>query len=89
MTVVERFIACSRRSDRGDSAKISEQKKKTTRGWGGSESEGFFSRSLSSRRTPLSERLEQAKRLKERSMNGLSTKKVAVVERCPLGLTVS
>ena len=27
MTVVERFIACSRRSDRGDSAKISEQKK--------------------------------------------------------------
>ena len=89
MTVVERFIACSRRSDRGDSAKISEQNKKTTRGWGRGESKEFFSRSLSSRRTPLSELLEQAKRLKERSMNGLSAKKVAVVERSPLGLTVS
>ena len=65
-------------------------RKKNNEGWGRGESEGFSSRSLSSRRIPLSERLEQAKRLKERSiMNGLSAKKVAVVERCPLGLTVS
>ena len=59
-------LACSRRADRGDSTKRFEQKKKTTRGRG--ESEGtpsffsslLFSRSLPSRRTPLSERLEQA-----------------------------
>ena len=43
-------LACSRRSDRGDGAKRCEQKKKTL----------FFSRSLPSRRTPLSERLERA-----------------------------
>ena len=59
-------LACSRRADRWDSAKRFEQKKKTTRGRG--ESEGtpsffsslFFSRSLPSRRTPLSESMEQA-----------------------------
>ena len=43
-------LACSRRSDRGDGAKRCEQKKNTL----------FFSRSLPSRRTPLSERLERA-----------------------------
>ena len=67
----------------------SRKKTTTTRGWGRGESEGCFSRSLSSRRTPLSEHLKQAQRLKERSLNELSAKKVAVVERCPLGLTVS
>ena len=43
-------LACSRRSDRGDGAKRCEQKKNTL----------FFSRSLPSRRTPLSKRLERA-----------------------------
>ena len=56
-------LVCSRRSDRGDGAKRCEQKK--TRGWGRGErnslfSSLFFSRSLPSRSTPLSERLEQA-----------------------------
>ena len=50
-------IACSRRSDCGDSAKRCEQKK-TARGWVRGSS--VFSHSLTSRRTPLSERLEQA-----------------------------
>ena len=50
-------IACSRRSDRRDSAKRCEQKK-TARGWVRGSS--VFSHSLTSRRTPLSERLEQA-----------------------------
>ena len=50
-------IACSRRSDRGDSAKRCEQKK-TARGWVRGSS--VFSHSLTSRRTPLSESLEQA-----------------------------
>ena len=36
-----RCLACSRRSDRGDSAKRCEQKKQTTRGWGRGESEGL------------------------------------------------
>ena len=49
-------IACSKRSDRGDSAKRCEQKK-TARGWVRGSS--VFSHSLTSRRTPLSERLEQ------------------------------
>ena len=64
-------VVCSRRSDRGDTTKRCEKKKKKTpRGWVRGESEGtrsplspsllfFFSRSLPSRRTPLSERLEQ------------------------------
>ena len=50
-------IACSRRSDRGDSAKRREQKK-TAKGWVRGSS--VLSHSLTSRRTPLSERLEQA-----------------------------
>ena len=50
-------IACSRNSDHGDSAKRCEQKK-TARGWVRGPS--VFSRSLTSRLTPLSERLEQA-----------------------------
>ena len=53
------------RSDHGDGAKRCEQKKKNkTRGWGRGEKSSLFSpllffRSLPSRRTPLSERLEQ------------------------------
>ena len=50
-------IACSRRSDRGDSAKRCEQKK-TARGW--VRGSCVFSRSLTSLCTPSSERLEQA-----------------------------
>ena len=50
-------IACSRRSDRRDGAKRREQKK-TARGW--VRGSYVFSRSLTSRGTPLSERLEQA-----------------------------
>ena len=64
-------VTCSRRSDRRESAKRCKQEKRTSRGW-----EGwlgvpvslppllflliFFSRSLPSHRTPLSECLEQA-----------------------------
>ena len=59
-------LACSRRADRGDRAKRFEQKKKQqgvgvrVRELPPFFSSLFFSRSLPSRRTPLSERLEQA-----------------------------
>ena len=60
---VHSWVACSRRSDRGDSAKRCEQKKKG--GWGRGEKVPLplfllnFSRSLPLSRTPLSEQ-EQA-----------------------------
>ena len=64
-------LACSRHSDRGDNAKRCEEEKNKQR-WGGVGvrakelslslfSSLFFSRSLPSGRTRLSERLEQAK----------------------------
>ena len=64
-------VVCSRRSDRGDTTNRCEKKKKKHRGGGlGVKAKErvlpslppyffFFSRSLPSRRTPLSERLEQ------------------------------
>ena len=64
-------LACSRHSDRGDNAKRCEQEKNKQRGGGVGVrakelslslfSSLFFSRSLPSRHTRLSERLEQAK----------------------------
>ena len=59
---VLRNVTCSRRSDRGDSAKRYVSRKKKQRRGGGVWvfSSLFFSRCLPSRRTPLSERLEQA-----------------------------
>ena len=64
-------LACSRHSDRGDNAKRCEQEKTKQRGGGVGVrakelslslfSSLFFSRSLPSRHTRLSERLEQAK----------------------------
>ena len=65
-------VVCSRRSDRGDTTKRCEKKKKKKNHRGGGvgmrakervppfSPSLFFSRSLPSRRTPLSERLEQA-----------------------------
>ena len=40
LTLTLKMIACSRFSDRGDSAKRCEQNKATTREWGRGESEG-------------------------------------------------
>ena len=58
------IIACSRRSDRGDSAKrcgVGERARESrSRLYLSLFSSLFFSRSLPSRRTPLSKRLEQA-----------------------------
>ena len=66
-------VVYSRRSDRGTPQRDvrRRKKKKTPRGWGRGESEGtrsplspsfppYFSLAIPSRRTPLSERLEQA-----------------------------
>ena len=72
---IQSELACSRHSDRGDNAKRCEQEKKKQRGGGVGVrarelslslfSSLFFSRTLPSRRTRLSERLEQAKSSKK------------------------
>ena len=67
MIIIMMIIACSRRSDRGDSAKrcgVGERARESRSLLSPSSSSSFppyfFSRSLPSLCTPLSERLEQA-----------------------------